>query len=187
MPRDAEKVRRRLQDAALQLFEEHGYDPVTAADIAEAAGVTPRTFFRHFSDKREVLFGGEEHFIAALKHAVTDAPRALGPLETVRYALRSVEPIFVENRAFSQPRQRIIAAHPTLQERAQTKIREMAAALTTALCERGIPNHLAALAAQISMAAMNQAVSAWFASESGDLGAHIDRAFRDVRDLSADD
>jgi AcrR family transcriptional regulator len=58
MPRDAEKVRRRLQEAALKLFEERGYEQITAADIAAEAGVTQRTFFRHFPDKREVLFSG---------------------------------------------------------------------------------------------------------------------------------
>jgi AcrR family transcriptional regulator len=186
MPRDAAKVRRRLQEAALKLFEERGYEHTVAADIAAEAGVTQRTFFRHFSDKREVLFGGEDVFIAALTQAVSQIARDAGPWETLRQALRSVEPVFVENRAFSLPRQRIIARYPTLQERAQTKIREVIGALSSALGDRGIPERPAQLAAQMGMVAMNQAVSAWFAGPPSDLlGDHIDQAFQDVRDLTS--
>jgi AcrR family transcriptional regulator len=185
MPRDAEKVRRRLQEAALKLFEERGYEQITAADIAAEAGVTQRTFFRHFPDKREVLFSGEDKFIGALTQAVSSAPPSFGPWEALRYALRSVEPVFVENRAFSMPRQRIIAGHPALQERAQTKLRAVMTALTTALRERGVADRPAKLAAQMGMAAMNQAVSTWFKSESTDLGSHIEQAFEDVRELSS--
>jgi AcrR family transcriptional regulator len=185
MPRNAEKVRCRLQEAALELFEARGYEPVTAADIAAAAGVTQRTFFRHFSDKREVLFGGEHQFIAALQRGVSIAPRDFGPWETLRHALRATEPIFVANRAFSMPRQRIIATHPTLQERAQTKIRDVVTALASSLGERGVPERSAMLAAQIAMAAMHQAVSAWFANEATALGDQIDRAFSEVGELSS--
>ncbi len=185
MPRDAEKVRRRLQEAALHLFEERGYEPVTAADIAAAAGVTQRTFFRHFSDKREVLFGGEDAFIAALREALSSAPQGFGPWEALRHALRAAEPIFVANRAFSMPRQRIIATHPALQERAQTKMRDVASALVSSLVERGVPERLATLAAQMAMAAMHRAVSAWFESEASNLGDHIDQAFQDVSELSS--
>lgn len=185
MPRDAEKVRRRLQEAALKLFEARGYDQVTAADIAAEAGVTQRTFFRHFPDKREVLFGGEDVFIDALKQAVTSAAAELGPRETLRHAFRSVEPLFIENRSFSAPRQRIIARYPALQERAQTKLRDVMAALTSALRDRGVSDRSASLAAQIGMAVMSQAVAAWFESGSGDLDTHVEQAFQDVRDFSA--
>jgi AcrR family transcriptional regulator len=185
MPRDAEKVRRRLQEAALHLFEERGYEPVTAADIAAAAGVTQRTFFRHFSDKREVLFSGEDVFIAALREALSSAPSDFGPWETLRHALREAEPTFVANRAFSMPRQRIIATHPALQERAQTKMRDVATALVSSLVERGVPERSASLAAQMAMAAMHQAVSAWFESDKSHLGDHIDQAFQEVSALSS--
>ena len=75
MPRDAQKVRRRLQDAALKLYQTRGYEQTTAADIAAEAGVTQRTFFRHFADKREVLFSGEDEFIDAITSAVVSAPQ----------------------------------------------------------------------------------------------------------------
>lgn len=184
MPRDGGKVRRRLQEAALKMFEERGYEQITAAEIAAEAGVTQRTFFRHFPDKREVLFGGEEVFISALAQAVSGVSHDLGPWETLRQALRSVEPLFVENRAFSVPRQRIIARYPVLQERAQTKLRDVMSALSAALRDRDVPDRSAHLAAQMGMAAMNQAVSAWFSSDTRSFGEHIDQAFQDVRDLA---
>ena len=183
MPRDAAKVRRSLQQAALKLFKIRGYEGVTAADIAAEAGVTQRTFFRHFPDKREVLFDGEEFFIEALKQAVAAAPTELGAWQTLRYALRAVEPVFIKNREFAAPRQRLIASHPALQERAQTKLRDVMASLTQALRMRGMTDRSASLASQMGMAAMNQAVAAWLADEGSDLGDHIDEAFQDVADL----
>jgi AcrR family transcriptional regulator len=185
MPRDGEKVRRRLQEAALELYQDGGYDRTTAAQIAAKAGVTGRTFFRHFADKREVLFGGEEQFAAALTGAIIDAPQGLGPLETLFHAFRTVEPIFVENRSFSTRRQMVIASNPALQERAQTKRQALTATVVSALVQRAVPQRLARLAAQLGMAALNTAVSGWFESGSTDLGSHVAQAFEDVRALSS--
>lgn len=184
MPRDAEKVRRRLQEAALQLYQVQGYEQTTAADIAAEAGVTQRTFFRHFSDKREVLFSGEDEFIDALTNAVLSVPHGLGPLEALFHAFPSVEPLFIKNRPFTAPRQRIIASHPALQERAQTKARAVMSALAAAFRQRGVPDRAASLAAQIGMAALGHAVAAWFESGSTDLGACVEQAFKELRDLS---
>jgi AcrR family transcriptional regulator len=185
LPRDAEKVRRRLQEAALQLYQTRGYEQTTAADIAAEAGVTQRTFFRHFSDKREVLFGGEAEFIDALTRGVLSASQGLGPWDTLLHAFRLVEPLFIEHRSFSAPRRFIIAAHPALQERAQTKARDVMAALTSALCQRGVPDRSANLAAQMGMAAMGHAVAAWFEDGSRDLGTYVEQAFKEVHDLSS--
>ena len=185
MPRDGEKVRRRLQEAALKLYQDGGYDRTTAAEIAAKAGVTGRTFFRHFADKREVLFGGEDQFAAALTGAIIDAPPGLGPLETLFHAFRTVEPIFVENRSFSTRRQMVIASNPALQERAQTKRQALAATVVSALVQREVPQRLARLAAQLGMAALNTAVSCWFESGSADLGSHVAQAFEDVRALAS--
>lgn len=184
MPRDAEKVRRRLQEAALKLFETRGYEETTAADIAVEAGVTQRTFFRHFPDKREVLFSGEDEFIGALQRAVINAPQNLGPLQALFHAFPSVEPFFVKNRSFTAPRQRIIAGHPALQERAQTKTRAVAAALESAFRQRGVSDRAAGLAAQVGMAAIGHAVGEWFESGSADLGAYVEQAFKELRELS---
>jgi AcrR family transcriptional regulator len=184
MPRDAEKVRRRLQEAALKLFDSHGYEETTAADIAAEAGVTQRTFFRHFSDKREVLFSGEDDFIKALQSAVINVSQDLGPLEALFHAFPSVEPLFVKNRPFTAPRQRIIAGHPALQERAQTKTRAVMSALESAFRQRGVPDRAASLAAQVGMAAIGHAVADWLESGSTDLGVYVEQAFKELRDLS---
>src|SRR5277367_1901965 len=138
MPRNREEVRRRLQTAALQLYRERGYDRTTTAEIAAKAGVTERTFFRHFPDKREVLFDGDAAFSEALTSAVRHAPAALGPWDTLFLAFSSVKQMFVDNRPFSEPRQRVIASSPALQERAMAKTRSLIAALASALCERGV-------------------------------------------------
>lgn len=185
MPRDGEKVRRRLQEAALELYQDGGYERTTAAEIATKAGVTGRTFFRHFADKREVLFGGEDEFAAALTGAILDAPQGLAPLETLFHAFRTVEPVFVENRSFSTRRQRVIASNPALQERAQAKRQALAAIVESALVQRETPQRLARLAAQLGMAAMNSAVTSWFESGSTDLDGHLTQAFEDVRGLAS--
>ena len=185
MPRSADKVRRRLQQTALELFGERGYELTTAAEIAAKAGVTERTFFRHFADKREVLFDGESVLSEALQSAVRDAPAKLGPWDTLFHAFGSAEYLFVENRAFAKPRQRLIAGTPALQERALAKTRALITALASALNERGIPEHEALLAAQMGMAALAHAVACWFDDASSDLSEHLLQAFLKVRDLSA--
>ncbi len=185
MPRNGEEVRRRLQLAALELYRERGYEQTTATEIAAKAGVTERTFFRHFPDKREVLFDGEATFGDALTSAVRNAPPALGPWDTLFRAFRSVEHIFLENRPLSEPRRRIIASSPALQERELAKARSLIASLASALCERGVPGHQATLAAQMGMAALSHAFATWLDEGSRDLGEHIVRAFHEVRDLSS--
>lgn len=185
MARDGGKIRRRLQLAALELYRDRGYEQTTAAEIAAKAGVTERTFFRHFADKREVLFDGDAVFSDALTSAVRHAPAGLGPWDTLFFAFQSVEPMFIENRSFSQPRQRVIASNPALQERAMAKTRSVIAALTATLCERGVARHRAGLAAELGMATLGHAVTAWFADDSRDLRDHLELAFREVRDLSA--
>lgn len=183
MPRDGASVRKRLQFAALQLFQEAGYEVTTAAQIAAKAGVTERTFFRHFSDKREVLFDGEHLLSAGLVGAIAGADPHLGPWETLFQAFRAVEPFFIENRDFSEPRRRIIASSATLQERAQTKMSALVASTTLALSERGVPRATAALAAQIGIAALARAFDSWTES-TGTLDSHLVQAFQEIRDLT---
>ena len=185
MPRSGEKARRRLQQAALELFAERGYELTTAAEIAARAGVTERTFFRHFADKREVLFDGETALGDLLNGAVREAPAELGPWETLFRAFRAAERLFVENRAFAEPRHRVIASSPALQERALAKTRSLIAGLASALRARGVPEHAAMLAAQMGMAALGHAVACWFDDGSRDLGDYLAQAFRKVRELSA--
>jgi AcrR family transcriptional regulator len=185
MPRNGEEVRKRLQWAALELFRERGYEETTAAEIAAKAGVTERTFFRHFPDKREVLFDGDAAFTEAVTKAIRNAPETLGPWDTQFFAFDSVKQMFVENRPFTEPRQRVIARSPALQERATAKTRSLTAAVASALCERGLTAPQANLAAQMGMATLSHGVSAWFNDGSIDLGEHIVRAFQEAHDLSS--
>ena len=184
MPRNGEEVRKRLQWAALELFREHGYEEITAADIAAKAGVTERTFFRHFPDKREVLFDGDSAFSKALTTAVRNAPKTLGPWDTLFFAFDSVKQMFVENRPFTEPRQQVIASSPALQERAMAKTRSLVAAVTSVLCERGVAVPQASLAAWMGMAVLSYGVAAWFNDGSIDLGEHIIKAFQEASRLS---
>jgi AcrR family transcriptional regulator len=184
MPRDAVKVRKSLQWAALELFRERGYEETTASEIAAKAGVTERTFFRHFPDKREVLFDGDAAFSETLAAAIRNAPDDLCPWDTLLVAFNTVRHIFVENRPFTEPRQRVIANNPALQERAAAKSRLLIASVASALAERGLTVPQANLAAQMGMAILSYGVAAWFRDGSVDLGEHIAKAFQEAHDLS---
>ena len=185
MPRSGEPARQRLQQAAVELFAERGYEQTTTAEIAARAGVTERTFFRHFPDKREVLFDGQAKLRGLLTDAVAKAPATLPPLEALRWAFRSIERLLEDNRPFSLPRQRVIERSPALQERELAKVAALAEALARALRQRGVEDRLAALAAQTGMATFSYAVASWFADPAGGVGAHLDRAFRELNGLAS--
>ena len=182
MPRSAEDARRRLQQATLELFRERGYDATTTAEIAARAGVTERTFFRHFPDKREALFDGEAAFRDALTEAVASAPEGLALMDVLLCAFRSVEPMLERNRRFTEPRRQLIARTPALQERVLTKTANLIAALSAALGRRGFDP--ATLAAQVGMAALGYAAEAWFDDPTPGLDAHLRRAFDMLHQLS---
>lgn len=184
MPRSGEDARRRLQQAALELFRERGYEATTTAEIAARAGVTERTFFRHFPDKREALFDGEEAFRDALTDGVTAAPADFRPMGALLFAFRSVEQMLRDNLPFSVPRQAVIAQSPALQERVLTKTAGLTSALAAALRRRGVEDGLATLAAQVGMAAFSYAVGAWFNDPTRGLDAHLTRAFDELDRLS---
>lgn len=186
MTKTEDDVRSRLRDAALTLFRERGYDRTTAAGIAAQAGVTERTFFRYFPDKREVLFDGEASVRGALTAAIADAPAGLATLDLLLLALRAFEPILAGNRSYSKPRQDIIAATPALQERELAKLDALARALADALKARGVPDLRAELAARTGMVAFAQATLAWLDDPSIGFGERIDRAGRELRALLAD-
>ncbi len=185
MPRSGDDARRRLQQAALELFRERGYEATTTAEIAARAGLTERTFFRHFPDKREALFDGEEAFRVALSDGVLSAPADLSPMGALVHAFRSVEGMLAANRSFSGPRQAVIAQSPALQERVRTKTAGLVDALAAALRRRGLDEGAAALAAQVGMAAFSHATRAWFADPTPGMDPHLTRAFEALQDLSS--
>ncbi|HZP51285.1 TetR family transcriptional regulator [Actinocrinis sp.] len=152
----------RLQRAALQLFATRGFEQTTAAEIAQSVGLTERTFFRHFSDKREVLFQGQQRFAASFLDGVRSAPPESAPMEIVECALRSAAAFFPEERrAHSRTRQQVIDQNPALQERERNKLADLATGLAEALRERGVGEPAATLAAQSGVTVFGIAFTQW--------------------------
>lgn len=172
-----------MQEAALELFLEKGYDGTTAAEIAARAGVTERTFFRYFPDKREVLFN-EAELNARLDAAVAEAPSKLGPLEVVLWAFQSVAPMFEENLPFAEPGQAVIAQTPALQERQLAKTALVTRTIAEALQRREIEPALAGLVAATSMAVTAHGLQTWIQDPSSPLAEHFEKAFRVLQGLS---
>ncbi len=186
MAKNEDDVRVRLQGAALELFRERGYDRTTAAEIAAQAGVTERTFFRHFADKREVLFDGEAKLRAALMASIADAPAGLRPLDTLFRAFRSVQSALEDNRPFSKPRHEVISDTPALHEREMAKMAALADALAAALQARGVTDVQAVLAARTGMAAFVHATVSWLDDPRQGLGKRLDLVFRELKALLAE-
>ncbi|GLY07383.1 TetR/AcrR family transcriptional regulator [Actinoplanes sp. NBRC 101535] len=156
----------RLREAAMQLYVERGFDQTTVADIAERAGVTSRTFFRHFTDKREVLFNGTDLLRTGIAEALAGAPADTSPIATVALALESTTGFVGRDHAHSVRRQRIIDAHAELRERELIKMADLGAALAAGLRERGVPEPDATLAAETGIVAFRVAFASWIADPS---------------------
>ena len=154
--------RGRLQEAALALYSERGFDQTTAAEIAARAGGTERTFFRHFADKREVLFGGSEILQERIVSGVAGAPAGDTALEAVACGLDAAAVMLGEaRRDLTAQRQTVIAAHPDLQERELAKLATYAAAVAATLRQRGVGELQATLAAEAGMSVLRVAIRQW--------------------------
>ena len=151
----------RLQLAALELYSERGYDQTTVSEIARRAGLTERTFFRYFADKREVLFYGAGMLQDRLVQGIDDAAAQLAPLDAIGAALEAAVGPVEEIRDFSRQRQAIIAANPELQERELIKLATLGEALAEALRRRGVADTAAKLAAEAGMAVFKVAFQRW--------------------------
>jgi AcrR family transcriptional regulator len=163
MSRWEPNARGRLEAAAAELFAERGFGQTTVADIAARAGLTERTFFRHFADKREVLFSGQEQFTDAVVSAVAAAPAGATPLEAVAAGLDAAANLLQGRAGLARQRQVIIDAYPDLQERELIKMARLAAAVAAALRERGVPEPAATLSADSGAAVLRIAFSRWLA------------------------
>lgn len=173
-------TRLRLQQAALEMFEKHGFERTTAAGIAERAGVTERTFFRYFADKRETLFGGEAVLRPALTQALAAAPAGLSPLDALFHAFDAVLPLLEGNRGFAAPRQAVIDATPALHERELAKHEALADVLAEGLRARGVADAVAMLAARAGMTAFAHATVAWLDKAEPGLPARLAEVRRDL-------
>ncbi len=154
--------RGRLQEAALALYSERGFDQTTAAQIAERAGLTERTFFRHFADKREVLFGGSAVLKERIVAGVTEAPPEDGPLDSVACGLAAAATMLGDfRRDLSRQRHAVITANPELRERELAKLADYAVAVAVALHHRGVGEPQASLAAEAGMTVFRVAMEQW--------------------------
>jgi AcrR family transcriptional regulator len=154
-------ARARLQQAALILYGERGYEETTVAEIAERAGLTKRTFFRHFADKREVLFRGSELLEQQMVAAIEAAPATTSALGLIGVALDAAAVRFEEVREFAGSRHRIIASSPELRERELIKAASLAAAMARALRARGFSDTAGTLAAHTGITVMHVAFEQW--------------------------
>jgi AcrR family transcriptional regulator len=174
MSRWEPNTRERLLDAALDLFGERGYDDVTVAEIAERAGLTRRTFFRHFTDKREVLFAGQEPLSRILAETIAAAPAAATPIEAIAAALTAAAEAFgPERRERGRQVQSVVSGHSDLRERELLKHATLTGAMAGALRERGVADPAAGLAAEIGGLAFSTGFHRWIAPGS-------DRAFAEL-------
>jgi AcrR family transcriptional regulator len=152
----------RFRAAALELFEEIGYERTTVAAIAERAGLTPRTFFRYFADKREVLFTGSTRLLQAMLEGIANAPAQATAVDAVAAALANAGDFFDEAlRPFSRRRNAVIAANNELHERELIKLAGLSAGLAQALRARGIDEPDASLAAEAGIAVFRVAFARW--------------------------
>ena len=153
--------RGRLEQAALALYGERGFENTTVAEIAERAGLTERTFFRYFADKREVLFWGAGTLQELLVSAVVSAPDSAAPIDAVGAALEAAGALLQERRESARQRQIVIAANTELRERELIKLASLSAALADALRQRGVRDTAASLTAEAGIAVFRVAVERW--------------------------
>ncbi|MET0451916.1 MAG: helix-turn-helix domain-containing protein [Mycobacterium sp.] len=179
----------RLVVAAVDLFTEQGYDATTVAQIAERAGVTKSTFFRHFSDKRELLVAGQETLSRLLADGIGEAPEGASPLEAVAAGLeRASSAMGPANRELGPRVKAAVAASTELQERDALKSVGLAAAMTAALTARGFPEPTAHLAAELGVLAFKRGYAQWSEGARGDaedLAPHALAALQDLRSAAA--
>jgi AcrR family transcriptional regulator len=161
MSRWEPNARGRLEQAAAELFAERGFDQTAVADIAARAGLTERTFFRHFADKREVLFSGQDSFQETFVAAVAGAPATVTPLEAVAAGLNAAGNLLQGRAEVAPKRQAIIDAHPDLQERELIKMARLGTAVAAALRDRGVAEPAATLTADTGVAVLRVAFTRW--------------------------
>ena len=161
----------------MQLYVERGFEQTTVAEIAERAGLTARTFFRHFADKREVLFAGSADLQEHLVQALQAAPESASPMQAVSAALDAAATVLGENREHSRQRQSVINANAELRERELIKLASLAAALADGLRRRGVPEPDASLAAETGIVVLRVAFESWV---SEPLGSDLSQTMREA-------
>ncbi|MCU1413565.1 MAG: TetR family transcriptional regulator [Microbacteriaceae bacterium] len=174
----------RLSRAAMELYSERGFDEVTVAQIAERADLTERTFFRHFGDKAEMLFGGGGHFIALFVDAIASAPPG-PPLSAISLGLYAAAADFEPRRPFVLERQKIINSHTDLMERELLKLSALAAAMSAALRDRGVPEPQASLAGWTGLSVFHTSFATWVSSDGRSFESIITESLAELKVVAA--
>ena len=168
----------------MELYTERGFEPTTVAEIARRAGLTERTFFRHFADKREVLFAGTDRLQELMVGAVSSAPQDAAPIEAVTAGVEAAATILPE-RAYARMRHALIARNPILQERELIKMASLATAFAKALRQRGVTEPAASLTAEAGVAVFRISFERWVGGDDElDLLELIRESFEELRLLS---
>jgi AcrR family transcriptional regulator len=179
-------ARGRLEMAALALYEERGFEQTTVVEIAKRAGVTERTFFRYFADKREVLFSGAGSLQDLLVTNVAAAPASTSPIDAVTAALEVAGALLQQRRDFARKRQAVITANAELQERELIKLASLAASMAAVLRTRGVGEPTASLAAEAGIAVFKVAFETWVsAADDLDLPAVIRESVEELQSVTA--
>jgi AcrR family transcriptional regulator len=154
--------------------------------IAARAGLTERTFFRYFTDKREVLFSGSADLQTFIVETIEGAPKTMAPLDAVAAALEATTPLFEDRRGHARKRRAVIAAHAELRERELIKLASLAVAVAASLRKRGVSAATAALAAEAGIAVFRNAFERWVDDkEQRPLSGHIQAALKELRAVAA--
>jgi AcrR family transcriptional regulator len=179
-------ARGRLEQAALALYGERGFEQTTVAEIAKRAGLTERTFFRYFADKREVLFAGAGTLQDLLVSTLASTPDSAAPIDAVAAALEAAGALLQERREYARQRQAVIAANAELRERELIKLASLAAALAGTLRRRGVADPAATLAAEAGIAVFRIAFERWINETSqADLPQLIRESLDELKAVTA--
>ncbi|MEU5434440.1 TetR family transcriptional regulator [Streptomyces sp. NPDC020719] len=179
-------ARGRLEQAAMELFTERGFEQTTVDEIAKRAGLTERTFFRHYADKREVLFGGSGVLQDLFADTLAGLPASVAPMDAVGTTLEAVAAEFRERHTYARERQAVIAANAELRERELIKLASLVTTLADALRRRGVKEPAASLAAEAGIAVFKVAFERWTASPGRrDLSVFIREALAELRAVTA--
>jgi AcrR family transcriptional regulator len=182
-------ARERLQEAAMDLFEKHGYDRTTVGDIAARAGLTERTFFRYFIDKREVLFARSEELEKGIVDVIASAPQDATPLGAVGAAIEAAG-ADLQGRFdlhLVRARHALVMKHAEIRERELIKLASLATAVTKALHARGVSEPAASLAAEAGIAVFKVGFERWISQRKPqELAAQLRASMAALRAVAAE-
>ena len=176
----------RLQTAAVKLFVDQGFAATTVPQIAARAGLTTRTFFRHYADKRDVLFAGEEELPEVVAQVFAHAAPDLGPLDVVVHGLQTVvAPRLQAHHAELRIRRDILRSDASLLERDASKLASLGRAATTGFADRGLSPLHAGTAAALAVGIYDVALNLWLDGDGTPTFVDTIATARDAVDLLA--